>query len=631
LMRIPDHIVDQVKTQANILDVVGQSVKMRKAGRNYLGLCPFHKEKTPSFNVSVERGIYKCFGCGKSGDSISFVQETLNVGFIEAVQILADKMGIVIPEEELDDPTGMNARRDAALKALEAAATHFHHVLVSSADNPVRKFFSKRGFSDAIAEKFLLGASEPRWDGLMKHLLQNGFTQEHMVDAGLVVTNDSGKVYDRFRNRAMFTLKDQVGRVVGFSARQIDPTDKMAKYINSPQSIVFDKSKVLYGLDLAKRSITQQRTALIVEGQADVVSMHQADFTNTVASSGTSLTSDHLRILRKYADNVSLVFDSDQAGQNAMSRSIELCLQHGFNVSCVPLPAESDPDSIIHESGKGAMQELISNAVPWIEFQYQFFDSNNQLEDPASKAVALKTMIGWIASVPETLQHPFLIRDLADRFKVDENILQSALRKADTSPHTNTQPLARASVPVQTEPSPERITALILPSERTLLHVALKVQDGLALLLHEFNVDEHTFYSINAQTLFQKICLADHEHHDVGAALLVSDELSEQLREVVEEILLTDSTPSKNWADFSVDVPELDRHRPIYDALFSLRVFAIDKAVQSASRNIEGELDEKERQRLLVRITKNIELREQMRKKFLENPADLSWQDAEIV
>lgn len=628
-MRIPDHIVEQVKTQANILDVVGASVKMRKAGRNYLGLCPFHKEKTPSFNVSVERGIYKCFGCGKSGDSIAFIQETLNVGFIEAVKILADKMGIVIPEEEFEDPTGMNARRDAALKTLEAAALHFHHVLISNPNNPVRKFFSKRGFTDGTIENFMLGASEQRWDGLMKHLQHQGFTQEHMEDAGLIVRNDSGRVYDRFRGRAMFALKDAVGRVVGFSARQIDPSDTMAKYINSPQTMVFDKSKVLYGLDLAKRQISQHRTALVVEGQADVISMHQAGFNNTVASSGTALTADHLRLLKKYADNIKLVFDADNAGQNAMSRSIELCLQTGFNVSCVPLPPESDPDSIIHDQGQQAMQDLLDASLPWIEFQYRHLEASQQLDDSAAKGSALKTMVGWIASVPEKLQHPFLLKELAERFSVDEHILKSAIAKVDVPSRTATQPPATNTVVV--EESADPIVAMILPPERTLLHVALNLQDGLALLLNEFHVSEDTFYSLNARNIFQLICDAEHEHHDVSSALLESNTISEDLRNTIREIVTSNNAPSRNWAEFSVDVPEIDRKRPIFDALFSLRVFRIDRVVQQAWKKIEGELNDDDRQRLLVRISKSVERREQLKKKFLENPMDPSWLDVEIV
>ncbi|RPI67184.1 MAG: DNA primase, partial [Ignavibacteriae bacterium] len=381
-MRIPDHIIEQIRSQANIVDVVGEYVQLKKAGRNYLGLCPFHKEKTPSFNVNAERGMYKCFGCGKGGNAITFVQEHLHMTFPDAVKHLATKMGIPIPEEEVEDPTGMTARRDAARAALREAADFYRKTLSASDGAPVRTFYERRGFSADIQERFGLGAAPAAWDHLLTHLEANGFTRQHLEDAGLIIVKDDGKVYDRFRGRAMFTIRDDSGRVVGFSARTLSNDPDTPKYINSPQSMVFDKSRVLYGLDLAKRSIIEHKTVHVVEGQADVIAMHQGGFLSTVASSGTALTPDHVKLLKKYADTMVLVFDADSAGQKAMSRGIEIGLAGGMEVRCVVLPSGEDPDSMIKKNGVTAMSDLLAQAMPWMTYQTERFKKEGALSDP---------------------------------------------------------------------------------------------------------------------------------------------------------------------------------------------------------------------------------------------------------
>jgi DNA primase len=393
-LRIPEHIIDQIRTQADIVDIIGEHVRLKRSGRNYLGLCPFHKEKTPSFNVNAERGMYKCFGCGKGGNVITFVQEHLHMPFPDAVKHLAAKMHIEIPEEEAADSEEV-ARREGARAALREAARFYQDTLTTSDGAPARAFFEKRGFSAEIIERFALGASPAAWDAATKHLLANGFTQDHLEDAGLVVVKEDGSVYDRFRGRAMFSIRDDAGRVVGFSARQIVDDPKSGKYINSPQSLLFDKSRVVYGLDLAKRAIMEARTAIIVEGQADVIAMHQAGFTSTVASSGTALTTEHLIRLKRYADTIVMVFDSDAAGQSAMTKGVELCLAAGLDARCVVLPQGEDPDSFLQGAGSDAMKKALADARPWLEWQTERYRLAGDLDDPVRHAAAVRTILTW--------------------------------------------------------------------------------------------------------------------------------------------------------------------------------------------------------------------------------------------
>jgi len=618
-MRIPEHIIEQVRSQSDIVDVVGEHVKLKRTNKNYLGLCPFHNEKTPSFNVNPERGIYKCFGCGKAGNVITFVEEHMHMGFIDAVRYLAQRSGIEIPEEQRDDPTGELARRDAALRALRDAAEFYRTVLDSSDGAPARTFFTKRGFLPAIVDTFKLGAAPAAWDVGMKHLLSRGFTTEHLVDAGLVVTREDGKTYDRFRGRAMFAISDESGRVVGFSARTLRDEPGTPKYVNSPQSIVFDKSRVLYGLDRAKRSISEHRTAILVEGQADVLSLHQAGITAAVASSGTALTNEQLRLVKRYADTIVLVFDSDEAGQKAITRGIELGLSGGFDVKCVVLPAGTDPDSLVKEQGADVLTQLITNAPSWLEYQTERFRGMGLLDDAVQQAKAVRTMLEWISAVPDQLRHPFLLRDLASRFNLDEGVLGNELRN---------RPQQRASAKghVQQAPSlPDRQVAVLLPQERELIRIALAVEDGLALLLNKYKLSAENFWSASGQRIYKKILIAEEEHGESVQALLNDEELSTDERREVADIMFAVSTPSGEWQRFNVEVPNYDVERPVRDALLSIEIHRLHHSIDETAQIIERTADVDERKRYMFQITSLIQRREGLRRRFDDDLTDLSW------
>lgn len=632
-MRIPEHIIDQVRSQVDIVDVIGEHVKLKRTNKNFLGLCPFHNEKTPSFNVNPERGIYKCFGCGKAGNVITFVEEHLHMGFVDAVKHLARRSGIEIPEEQRDDPTGELARKDAALRALREAADYYRSIVSTSDGAPARAFFAKRGFGDEISEAFKLGAAPASWDAGMKHLLERGFAIEHLVDAGLVITREDGKTYDRFRGRAMFAISDDAGRVVGFSARTLTDEPGQPKYVNSPQSIVFDKSRVLYGLDRAKRSITEHRTAILVEGQADVISLHQAGFTATVASSGTALTQDQLRLIKRYADTIVLIFDSDEAGQKAITRGIELGLAGGFDVKCVLLPPGTDPDSLVRERGPETLRSLIDGAPSWLVYQTDRFQRMGLLDDPVQQAKAVRTMLEWIGSVPDTLRHQFLVRDLAERFRLDERLLGSELsqitnrkpaQRFDQRPDTRQQSIMQPVGPETKVAS--RPIAVLLPPERELIRVAMTLEDGLSFLLNGFHVTEKTFWSEGGQRIFRRILIAEVEHGEWVQQVLNDEELTTDERRELADILFAVSSPSDAWGRFNVDVPTYDIARPVRDALLNIEIHRLHQRIDIMTQTIETTIDIDERKRFMYQITAMIKRREDLRRCFDTDPKDLSWQ-----
>lgn len=644
-MRIPDHIIEQIRSQANIVDVVGEYVTLKKAGRNYLGLCPFHKEKSPSFNVNQERGMYKCFGCGKAGNAITFVQDHLHMTFPDAVRHLATKMGIVIPEEEVEDPTGMTQRRDAARAALRAAAEFYHETLTSSDGAPVRSFYERRGFSADIQERFGLGAAPAAWDHLLTHLEGSGFTREHLEDAGLIIVKEDGKVYDRFRGRAMFAIRDDAGRVVGFSARTLSNDPDSPKYINSPQSMVFDKSRVLYGLDLAKRSIIEKKTAHVVEGQADVIAMHQAGFLTTVASSGTALTPDHVKLLKKYAETLVLVFDADNAGQKAMSRGIEIGLAGGMEVRCVVLPAGEDPDSLIHTQGVGAMQNLLDHAVPWMTYQTDRYKAEGALSDPVQQANAVRTMLTWIAEIPDRLRHPFFVRQLSEMFVLDKDRLLSefyAVSKHPPLPNSapsvwqtrqgDKQRARPESSSIRNSLKQSLIDLGMLPYEIELLNIAVNERDGLELLVHQCAIHPFHFASPAARSLFDSIEYTAHEHHDFKDYLLSSVETDETHYTALTSLIGLGYETSPSWNKYGRERSDPETLRQVRDALIARQLILIENEIQSLIDYRNNSHDENAQRAALVKLSNLTKrLHEVRTKRDDPNYHDLSWLDVDTA
>lgn len=656
-MRIPEHIIEQVREQADIVEIIGEHVRLKKAGRNYLGLCPFHNEKTPSFNVNPDKGIYKCFGCGKAGNVITFVSEHQKLTFVDTVRSLAQRLGIVIPDEERDDPTGMHARRDAALAALREAATVYSANVQSGIGGVAQAYFDRRGFSADIIAAFQLGYSAESWDAMLNHLHANGYSNENIVDAGLAVVREDGRMYDRFRGRAMFALCDDVGRVIGFSARILQDVPGQPKYINSPQSLVYDKSRVLYGLHLAKRAIREANTALLVEGQADVVTMHQHGFTAAIASSGTAFTPTHAGIIKRYAESVTLVFDADEAGQNATTRSIEVALAAGLDVRVVTMPHGTDPDSLLRDEGRQAMKDLIDDAIPWIAWQAQRAAAIGLVNDPLGRSKMVRTMLQWVRNVPDALQRPFLVRELAEAFRLDERLLMDELQglrqavptappsptsqtsqTSPTSPTSSTSPASPTSSTGPTSPtgnsgaaSSTAPAARVLPPERELLRVALCVDHGMEILLHTYDVSAETFISERGRMLFTKVMIASEEHPDVlhfvaNDPLLPEDERNELLGMVDNTAI-----PSKKWLDFDVEIPTFDAEPVIRAALTQLRFLMLTERIGELQRLAETIADLDERQRIHAQMLTMITERRQLSVFFTETipPPTEPWPAAD--
>lgn len=351
--------IDEIKSRLKIEEVISEYIKIKKAGSGFTALCPFHNEKSPSFNVSPDRGIYKCFGCGESGDIFEFVQKFEGIEFTEALKKLAEKAGVQLTEyqqnpEEQKEKAAKKKKKQRLLTLL-AEATKFFQINLMKNES-AKDYIKKRGVTAEVAKKFKIGYALDEWNSMENHLLTMNFTQEEILSVGLTKKNEAGKIYDRFRNRIIFPIFDESGNPVAYSGRDVSgPKDskiQMAKYLNSPETLFFDKSNILFGLNFAKVEARKRKYFIVVEGQMDLIMSHKAGFENTVATSGTSLTDQHLALLARFSKNLIFAFDSDKAGVEAAFRGIKKAMAMDFDVKILDIPTGSDPADIILDSEK---------------------------------------------------------------------------------------------------------------------------------------------------------------------------------------------------------------------------------------------------------------------------------------
>ncbi len=363
-MRITEETIEKIKQENDIVDVISDVVKLKRSGRNYMGLCPFHNEKSPSFSVSQDKQIYKCFGCGEAGNVLTFVMKQKNLNFIEACKLLAERANIPLSLGNGEESKVVK-KKNLLYKVNVAAARYFFSNLQK--DSKAKEYFSNRGIKDSTIKRFGLGYSKDGWQNLRYYLNKQGFSDELILEAGLIIRSQKGTLYDRFRNRVMFPVFNIKGDVIGFGGRVLD--DSKPKYLNSPETLVFQKGTNLYGLNFAIKNKLEDRYFIIVEGYMDLISLHQYGITNVVASLGTALTVNQARLLKRYADKVIISYDADVAGQTATIRGLDILREAGFDVRVLQIPQGKDPDEFVRSNGKDAFLKLVNNAEDLISYK----------------------------------------------------------------------------------------------------------------------------------------------------------------------------------------------------------------------------------------------------------------------
>mgnify|MGYP001195766851 CR=1 FL=1 len=425
--------IDRIMGAANIVDVVSEFVTLRKRGVNYIGLCPFHNEKTPSFSVSASKQICKCFSCGKGGNVVHFIMEHEQVNYYEALKFLAKKYNIEVHEKELsDEERQAKSDRESMFIVNNFARDFFVSTLKNHAEGRSigLAYFRQRGFRDDIIEKFQLGYALNGNQALAAEALKKGFRKEFLIKTGLCYENDRGEVRDRFWDRVMFPVHTLSGKVIAFGGRTLNMANKkIAKYINSPESEIYTKGNELYGIYFAKQAIVKADCCFLVEGYTDVISMHQAGVENVVASSGTALTPGQIRLIHRFTDNIIVLYDGDMAGIKASLRGIDMLLEEGLNVKVVLLPDGEDPDSFARQQNATSFQEYIKeNETDFIRFK-----SNLLLEDagddPIKKAELITDIVKSIAIIPESIVRSVYTKETSQLLHIDENVLVEAVAK----------------------------------------------------------------------------------------------------------------------------------------------------------------------------------------------------------
>jgi DNA primase len=424
--------IDEVKSRMDIVDVVGDFVSLKRSGQNYKALSPFTNEKTASFYVVPAKGIFKDFSSGKGGDSITFVMEHEGMGYMEAIRFLAKKYGVDLQEEAFTPEAERAQSTRESLYILMNYAKDYYKATLFDHDEGRSvglSYFRERGFNDRTIEKFELGHSLNSWDHLSKKAVADGFSEEMLEKAGLLIKRDDGKKYDRFRGRVIFPVHNLSGKVIAFGARILTKEKDQPKYLNSPETEIYHKSNVLYGLFQAKNAIRREGYAYLVEGYTDVISLHQSDIDNVVASSGTALTEEQIKLIRRFSENVTVLYDGDAAGIKAALRGIDLVLKAGLNVRIVLLPDGEDPDSYSKKMGSTELKQyLIQHTKDFISFKIDLYvrESGN---DPIRKAEAIREILTSISFIPDPLKRSVYLQETAQLLKLSESVLITELNK----------------------------------------------------------------------------------------------------------------------------------------------------------------------------------------------------------
>ncbi len=428
-MRIPENTIEEVRSAANIVDLISNYIQLRKRGKNFIGLCPFHNEKTPSFTVSEEKQIFHCFGCHAGGNAYKFLMDYKNISFVEAVQEVADFVGVKLDFTN-EDVSAAQSELEKYYELNIVAAKFFSENLLKSDEGIIaRDYLKKRGIKPKTQKIFGLGFALNSWDSLLNHLKSKQENLEIAQMLGLIDSKNGGKFYDKFRGRIIYPIFSPNGRVIAFGGRVFQGEENIAKYLNSPESSIYVKGKSLYGLYHSTDEIRKLNKAILVEGYMDLIALYQHNIKNVVASSGTALTDEQVRLLSRYTKNIVVIFDADEAGAKASMRSIEILLKQDFEVKMLTLPEGEDPDSFVNKFGKDEFNEKVKRAKNFLEYQTEQFQKKGMFENPTTETEAIRELVRSASFVNDELKRSLLIKSISQKFNLREKLLETELNK----------------------------------------------------------------------------------------------------------------------------------------------------------------------------------------------------------
>lgn len=592
-MRIPEKQIDEIRNASDIVDIISGFIQLKKRGKNFIGLCPFHQEKTPSFTVSEEKQIYHCFGCGAGGNVFKFLMDYKNISFVEAVEEIAEHVGIKIQYDSA--PSEQQNELEVFYEINLLAARFFSDQLLKSENGEsAREYLKNRGIKLQTQKIFGIGFAPFSRESFLNLAKENKIDLQKAKQLGLIDTNDKGEYYDKFRGRIIFPIFSPNGRVIAFGGRIFSGETNAAKYLNSPESPVYSKRKSLYGLFHSKDEIRKLDRAILVEGYMDLISLYQAGVKNVVASSGTSLTDEQVQLLSRFTKNVLVLFDADSAGEKAALRSIEILLKQNFEVKIISLPKGEDPDSFINKFGKEQFEEEISRAQNFFEYQTSQYEKQGAFEDAASTTKAIREIVRILSLLNDELKRNLYIKAIAKKFGLREKLIESELNKflseqkngtqvftqAKSNPDSQIEKLKLQNKFQNENPFEKELVRLLFSgNEQIVTHIL----DNVAI--DNFTNDDYKIVATIVENGFNE--------GKISPAYLIEKIEDDDLKNLVLELSLSEYSISKNWDELSSNGKiEKDTYEHAIETVKNYQIFQIEEEIKRNNKLIEESKDE---------------------------------------
>ncbi|QQS35808.1 MAG: DNA primase [Ignavibacteriales bacterium] len=595
-MRIPESKIEEIRAAADIVDVISEYVILKKRGKNLLGLCPFHGEKTPSFTVSSDKQIYHCFGCHNGGNVFKFMMEYEKISFIEAVQELAEKTGIQLEFDDAES-TEKQTEQELLYEINTHAAKYFSDNLLHDDNAEIaREYFANRKIKQATIRAFGLGYSFSSRDSFVQYATAKKIDLEKALYLGLIGSNNDGRLYDKFSGRIIFPLFSPNGRVIAFAGRILEDRENTAKYLNSPESLVYIKGRTLYGLFLTKDEIRKQDKAILVEGYMDLISLYQNGIKNVVAVSGTALTEDQVLLLSRYTKNVVLLFDADTAGIKASMRSIELLLKRDIEIKVVSLPAGEDPDSYVNNYGADKFEEIIDKGVNFLEYQTAYYEREGYFKDASTTVAAIRELVKPVALINDELKRNILIKTIAQKFGLREKLLESELDKIivkqdDRNTKQQSAGLNRRNVSgLEQEPADSLSVNYLV--EKELIKLLLEGNESIVELINRYITSDDYLFEPH-RNLAEIIYNCFHDGESIIASSILEKISDEKLRAYLLEVTFEKYSVSKYWDELRPNESfEKLLIKIAIDTVQKFKTMEIDRKIEENHRLIRESTDE---------------------------------------
>lgn len=594
--KIPEELIEKIRTESDIVDVISEYIQLTKRGRNWFGLCPFHNENTPSFSVSEDKQIFHCFGCGAGGNVITFVMDIENVSFPEAVSKLGERIGIHIDiqNQSMDNRIHRYSKKEEnMLNAHQFVAEYYHHLLLNTEDGEkALNYLFKRGFTREDIESNGIGYALPNWDSVAVLLQRKGFSPDEMVECGLIIQRENDHTYfDRFRDRIMFPIRNEFGKVIGFSGRILEPKESEAKYLNSPESPIFRKSEVLFNLDKARASIRKKRQAILMEGFMDVLAANKAGIDNAVATMGTSLTKEHITRLKRLVRNVVICYDGDYAGWEAAKRASELLYNEQMEVEVVVLPDKLDPDEYIRKFGPESFVQMIERPHAYMSFMMMYARRNKNFQFENDVLQYIQEVLEQLVGRTSPVERDLYIKELAKETKVSEEAIYAQFRKLDADFAKNYKRAEQKNTIINGPIQPKNLNATERAERLLLSHMLFDMEVVNNILRSEepqpFVHDEYIAAFVRLIGFYEEYGTSDYQRF-----LEMLDD--PELRRIVMEAALIERDPEFKEAEIQDSLKQLKKHRLkleieklMHDSQEAERMHEHKKALELLQRIIE--------------------------------------------